>query len=268
MSDKKVITMNDRIPSLKEQRKQRANRRLLFFLGIFFILLVLMIYFQSPLSNIKEIQVTGNVVAETEEIVQASDLAEGNSIWNLHSEDSITQIEELKEVASADISRKLPNTVEISITEYPRVGYVKQEDGYFPMLESGSLLDVLPDGDVPSDAPVIVADTEMVKLERLAEELGETSDQIKERISEILFIPTEEDPLALRLYMNDGLIVQTSINNFSEWMSPYPSVAKEVDRSKQGILHMKMSPYFEDLNYQEEVEEELQDQEEEADPNE
>ncbi|MEY8751351.1 hypothetical protein [Alkalicoccobacillus gibsonii] len=56
--------------------------------------------------------------------------------------------------------------------------------------------------------------------------------------------------------MNDGLTVQTSVNNFSEWMSPYPSVAKEVDRSKHGILHMKMSPYFEDLNYEEEEVEE------------
>ncbi|MCM2674818.1 cell division protein FtsQ/DivIB [Alkalicoccobacillus plakortidis] len=254
MSDKKVISVNDRIPSLKEQRKQRANRRLLFFLGIFFVLLVLMIYFQSPLSNIKEIQVNGNVVADEEEIIEASELSIGDSIWNLHKELSVTQMEELKEVASAELSRKLPNKVEIQITEYPRVGYVKQQDGYYPMLESGAILDALPEGDIPSDAPVIIAEEEMVKLERLAAELGEISDQIKERISEILFIPTEEDPLALRLYMNDGLIVQTSVNNFSEWMTPYPSVAKEVDRSKHGILHMKMSPYFEDLNYQEEEE--------------
>jgi cell division protein FtsQ len=133
---------------------------------------------------------------------------------------------------------------------------VKQEDGYRPMLESGSLLNALPEQEIPSDAPVIVSEDGNVKLEKLAEELGKTSDQIKERISEILFVPTEDDPLALRLYMNDGLTVQTSVNNFSEWMSPYPSVAKEVDRSKHGILHMKMSPYFEDLNYEEEEVEE------------
>lgn len=255
MSDKKVITINDRIPSLQEQRKQRANRRLLFFLGFFFILLVLMIYFQSPLSNINNIQVRGNVVADQEEIITASGLAPGDNIWNLHEDQSISQINELHEVKSSDIHRKLPNTVEISITEYPRVGYVKQEDGYYPMLESGALLDVLPNETIPSDAPVIIAGAEPTKLEQMAQELGKTSDQIKGRISEIMFIPSEEDPLALRLFMNDGLIVQTSINNFSEWMSPYPSVAKEVDRSKNGILHMKMSPYFEDLDYNPEEEE-------------
>ncbi|WYP25059.1 FtsQ-type POTRA domain-containing protein [Alkalihalobacillus sp. FSL W8-0930] len=254
MSDKKVISVNDRIPSLKEQRKQRANRRLLLFLGIFFILLVLMVYFQSPLSQVKTIQVNGNVVADRDEIIEASELSPGDSIWNLHKTESVERIEDLKEVATADLSRKLPNSVEITITEYPRVGYVKQEDGYRPMLESGSLLNALPEEEIPSDAPVIVSEDGNVKLERLAEELGKTSDQIKERISEILFVPTEGDPLALRLYMNDGLTVQTSVNNFSEWMSPYPSVAKEVDRTKHGILHMKMSPYFEDLNYEEEEE--------------
>ncbi|MEY8751352.1 cell division protein FtsQ/DivIB [Alkalicoccobacillus gibsonii] len=182
MSDKKVISVNDRIPSLKEQRKQRANRRLLLFLGVFFILLVLMIYFQSPLSQVKAIEVNGNVVADQDEIIEASGLSSGDSIWNLHKTESVERIEDLKEVATAELSRKLPNTVEITITEYPRVGYVKQEDGYRPMLESGSLLNALPEQEIPSDAPVIVAEDGNVKLEKLAEELGKTSDQIKERI--------------------------------------------------------------------------------------
>ncbi|GAE24153.1 cell division protein FtsQ [Halalkalibacter wakoensis JCM 9140] len=36
MSKEKVVTINERIPSLKEQRKQRSNRRLLFFLSFLF----------------------------------------------------------------------------------------------------------------------------------------------------------------------------------------------------------------------------------------
>ncbi len=59
-----------RIPSLKDQRKQRANRRLLFFLSFFFLLLLLMVYFQSPLSHVRNITVSGTQFIVEEEVIE------------------------------------------------------------------------------------------------------------------------------------------------------------------------------------------------------
>jgi cell division protein FtsQ len=35
-------------------------------------------------------------------------------------------------------------------------------------------------------------------------------------------------------------------------MAPYSSIVSELDPEKKGIIYMRMSPYFEEFNYEEE----------------
>lgn len=90
----------------------------------------------------------------------------------------------------------------------------------------------------------------------MAGQLKEMPEQLVERISEILFTPTDSDPFAITLYMNDGFQVQSTIRNFAERLAPYPSIVQELDPEKKGVLHMRMSPYFEEFVDEEESENE------------
>src|SRR5690625_5979789 len=81
MSKKKVVSIQDRIPKLKEQRKKKANRRLVFYLSIFFLLILMSIYLQSPLSDIKTVAIKGNSFLSEEEFIEISDLEEQTNIW-------------------------------------------------------------------------------------------------------------------------------------------------------------------------------------------
>ncbi|MCD8500622.1 MAG: hypothetical protein LRY71_01750 [Bacillaceae bacterium] len=40
MDKQKIVSLEDRIPKLKQQRKQRANRRLIIYLSTFFFAIV------------------------------------------------------------------------------------------------------------------------------------------------------------------------------------------------------------------------------------
>src|SRR5690625_7485112 len=84
MSEKNVVSIEDRIPKLKQERKKKANRRLIFYLSIFFLLVSLVVYLQSPLSNVKTINVTGNNVLSKEEIIQLSELTKQTNIWEIN----------------------------------------------------------------------------------------------------------------------------------------------------------------------------------------
>ncbi|BAB06282.1 cell division protein FtsQ/DivIB [Halalkalibacterium halodurans] len=254
MGDEKVVTIHERIPSLKEQRKQRANRRLIFFLSFFFLLLLLVIYFQSPLSHIRSIKVEGNQFVDDETIIEASKLSNETSIWSISDEQLKANVESLEEVEAIEWHRVLPNTVVLEVKEYERVAYLFQEDQYFPILESGSFLSELPKYKVPADAPILVNWDQLSLVKELAAELNEMPDRVVQRISEIYHTPNDGDPLRITLYMNDGLIVQSTIRQFAEYMAPYPVVVKELDPDAEGILHMRMSPYFESFNIPEEEE--------------
>lgn len=55
----KIIDIEERIPTLRERRKKRTNQRFTILLAIFGIILLALLYFQSSLSHIGEIKVTG-----------------------------------------------------------------------------------------------------------------------------------------------------------------------------------------------------------------
>lgn len=252
MSKEKVVTIHERIPSLKDQRKQRANRRLLFFLSFFFLLLLLMIYFQSPLSHVKNITISGHHNIAEEELISLSQISSGTSMWNLDKQEVAERVLRHNEVAAVTIERKLPNTIHLIVKEHARIGYLYRDDRYYPILETGQHLAELPRQQFPSDAPLLIDFKQGNALAELSAELGKIPTHLLERISEIFYKPTENDPLAIVLFMTDGMEVHTSIRGFSDKMAPYPSIVKELDQNKEGILHMRMSPYFEEFGLKEE----------------
>ncbi|GIN15951.1 cell division protein FtsQ/DivIB [Shouchella clausii] len=248
--DKKVVSVNERIPTLQEKRKQKANRRILAFVLLFFLLIVVLVYFQSPLSGVKTIHIDGNQLVADETILKASGLEEGMNIWHLSEGEREKAITSLKEIESAKIERELPVSVRITVSEYPRVGYVADGDTYLPLLQNGETLDPIPNGQLVGDAPVLVGfnDDDDV-LAQLGEELVQTAPEIVGRISEILFTPTSTQPSELTLYMTDGNEVKTNVESFAQSMQPYPQVAAQLDPEKQGVLYMKMSPYFKETEH-------------------
>ena len=57
MNNSKVIKLQDRVPKLKNQKKKtkNVNHRLILYISILFLLVLFLIYFRSPLSNIKRL---------------------------------------------------------------------------------------------------------------------------------------------------------------------------------------------------------------------
>ncbi|GAF66168.1 cell division protein FtsQ/DivIB [Alkalihalobacillus trypoxylicola] len=256
MDNDKLVSLDDRVPSLKEQRKQRANRRLLFFLFLFFVILLLIIYMQSPLSHVRNIEVNGQYITSEDAVIDASGLSVGDHIWNIQADKIEESISTMPEIQSAVIERSFPSTVSIEVSEYPRVGYLYRGEKYFPILATGVFLSELPRHEFPSDAPILLGFEEGDALSEIAGELANIPEQISERISEIFHNGSESDPNAIIVYMTDGIEVHSTIRNFSEWMAPYPSIVHEIDHNKNGILHMRMSPYFEEFSTEESIEDE------------
>ena len=263
MSKKRVVSIEDRIPKLKQMRKRKANRRLIFYLSIFFILISIIIYLQSPLSHIKTIAVKGNSFVTNQEVIDKSELQTDMNIWTIDENKVERSIRELAVVDSVKVTRKIPWTIEIEVSEYERVGYIKNGDEFFPILGNGNTLQAVekPNG----DAPLILDFTDDAYLNRMTKELTNLPKNILNLISEIHWNPEEENPNKITLYMNDGFIVSGTIRDFAEKMQVYPSITAQLDPNEKGIIHIGVGAYFEKLEdtTDEEVEEVSQDQNDE-----
>lgn len=247
MADKKIVSIEDHLPKLKEERKKRANRRLILYLSILFFLISIIVYLQSPLSHVRNIQVTGNTLVSESEIKKQSGLSEDTNIWTINQ----VEIEQnLKNnyliIESVAVNRKLPWTVEIEVEEYDRVGYVKDEF-YYPVLGTGEILEQLKQNRYYGDAPLLAGFTEDEYLHRMASELENLPKSIFNLISEIHWNPTDKNEHKIIVYMNDGYIIDSTIRNFSENITVYPSIVSQLDPDEKGIIHLGAGAYFETL---------------------
>ncbi|WP_026689994.1 cell division protein FtsQ/DivIB [Alteribacter aurantiacus] len=254
MDEKKVVEIEGRIPTLKEKRKQRANRRLIVYVSGFFLLMTAVIYFQSSFSYVKSVKVYGNEHVMDDELIGLTHLLDDVSMWRYDASNIVNSLEAHPEIKEASLSRHLPNTVVVTVEEYSRVAYVNESGDYLPMLETGGILANTDRTERPYDAPVMYGFLENDALTEMAVELTKLPEGLHQRISEVHLVPAENDPQQLKVFMNDGFEVHSTMGNFSERIAPYPTIVSQLDRDAKGIIHMRMSPYFESYTTDESIE--------------
>lgn len=256
-----VLSLEDRIPKIKEHRKRKANRRLIFLISLFFLLIILVIYFQSPLSQIKEIKVQGNESVPDQVIVERSGLKKGTNIWKLDKKVAVEKLENHQEVKHAKVKLGFPNTIYLQIQEYDTIAYVSTGTEFHSILENGLIVENSPEGGVPVSAPILSNFNEDGILEDMAKELKELPPEIVNVISEIHYTPKKTDKYHITLYMNDGFEVTATILTFSDKMVHYPSFVSQLDPKVKGTIDLEVGSFFKAYETKDSKGEEKEDEE-------
>jgi|GEM_PF-151293 len=245
MEERKVVSIEDRIPKLKQTRRKKANRRLILYLMILFLLIAVVIYLQSPLSNVGNIEVQGERHVTADEIKELANITTETNYWKVDTDSIKNNVESHKEIKSVNVNRDFPNTVQIQVEEAERIGYVQTNGEFSAILENGTKLEAassLPGG----DAPILAGFSKQTYLEEMSKQLKELPQSVTNLISEIHWEPKEDNPYQIRLYMNDGFQVLASIRNFSNKMTIYPSIVAQLEEGAEGIIHIDVGAYFEE----------------------
>lgn len=246
MEEKKIISIEDRIPKLKQARKKKANRRLIYYLSVFFILISMIVYLQSPLSQVKNIEVEGNELIKADKLIEQSGLKIKDNIWSIN----LTHVEEelmnSPYIKKAIVKRKLPRTVEFIVEEEELIGYTLEDGAYYPILASGTKI-TEPNKLMSGKAPLLNGFSDEDYLEKMAQELAELDPSIHHLISEIYWDPTEDNKNKITLYMQDGFVVKGTIRQFHEKMNIYPSIISQLEPKQKGIIHIGVGAYFEEF---------------------
>ncbi len=247
MEKKKIISIEDRIPKLKEARKKKANRRLIFYLTLFFLLIAFVVYLQSPFSHIKDIVVLNNKALSDDTVIQASDISLNENIWMLNRKGTVKKIQNHPVIESVKVKRKLPNTVEINVVEKEIIGFLKEESKYHPVIKDGM---IVKKSGIPykGNYPLLKDFKDDAFLKHMAQELNELPNDLFNLISEITWNPTDKNKYKIELYMNDGFIVQSTMRDFADKMKSYPSIVSQLDEDDKGIIHMGVGTYFEKVD--------------------
>ncbi|WP_428908738.1 cell division protein FtsQ/DivIB [Niallia sp. Krafla_26] len=245
MDEKKnVVSIEDRIPKLKEQRRKKANRRLIFLLLLFFILIACILYFQSPLSHVQNITVSGNDVYKDEDIISKANLSSRTNIWKVENEEIEKKIRQLDEIKTVEVKKQFPATIHIDVEELQRIAYISFENKYLPVLEDGNTLNKNQSTEIPLAAPILFDFTEDKALKEMINAIEQLPREVLNSISEVHYDPTESDPFHITLYMNDGNQVSATIRTFAEKMVHYPAIVSQLEPYQKGVINLEVGSYF------------------------
>ena len=244
MDTGKIVSLEDRIPKLKQQRRKKANKRLITLLLLFFLLIGCIIYFQSPLSRIKNISVQGNELYPATEIQKKSGLTQKTNIWKVKEKTISKKLLELPEIKSINVKLKFPNSVIIQVKEYKRIAYLAREAHFLAVLENGNIIENTNNELIPVSAPILIGFSDGDVLDEMIDGLEQLPDEIVNSISEIHYTPKETDDYSITLFMNDGFEVKATLRTFSEKMVHYPSIISQLDQEKKGVIDLEVGTFF------------------------
>jgi cell division protein FtsQ len=244
MDKGKIVALEDRIPKLKEQRRRKANRRLIILLFLFFTMIAVVAYVQSPLSHVKKITIKGNDLLSTNEIISTSHLSKKTNIWSVKKDSIALDLQKVNVIKEAKVKMVWPNTVMIEIEERKKIAYLESDNSYYPVMENGKILKDREVAEIPVNAPILFKFKEGAILKETVSALLELPDEVLNAISEVHYTPKKTDQYHISLFMNDGFEVSATLRSFSEKMIHYPSIISQLDPNKKGIIDLEVGSYF------------------------
>ncbi|WP_404409027.1 cell division protein FtsQ/DivIB [Jeotgalibacillus malaysiensis] len=248
MNRKPVVSLEDRVPQLRQRRRKRANRRLVGVVLLFVFMIIIVLYFQSPYSKVQNIQITGNSGISKDQAVQLSGISTGDPYWTLNTEEAENRLKDNKMIKDAEIKRDLPLNVEVIIEEFDKVALSREGQLYRAVYENGFIGEPLPVQDIDFSAPVLNGFQQGQIVNDLASALSDLPGNVLNSISEVHYSPSEVDSNRIIIYMNDGFEVHAVIPTLVEKMTHYPSIVSQLDPEVRGIIDLEVGSYFRAYN--------------------
>ncbi|MEK5463993.1 FtsQ-type POTRA domain-containing protein [Paenibacillus sp. FSL R7-0210] len=203
-----------RIPLLKEDKpSKRKNRKIIIILALLFTALLAVIFFRSSISKITAIEMQGDKYTSREKLLAASGLKIGGQFFAVSGDTVGKALEGLDTVQEAQVSKKFPGVVTITVKEYPAVAYELDQAGVLEaILSSGAAVSVTDTG-IAVEKPILTnwkADDPYKT--KLCQALAGIPNELTSDISEIVPSPTLSFPDRIKLYTRSRFEVITAIS--------------------------------------------------------
>lgn len=218
----------------KETREKIAPRhvyRALPVLILSSILLILAVYFISPYSKLKNIEVTGNKQLSKTEVLDASSIQkEDYTLTTYLSQKAHARNIKLSNlwVKKAEISYQFPITFKIKITEYTVVAYDYSGEQYFPVLSSGEEIATPVKKSQLPKSYITLDFSDKAMLKKFVQQLSSISDTIKSEIQTVQHTPSKATEDLLTITMTDGNIILVPLSEVAKKLPYYEKIKPQL----------------------------------------
>ncbi|MFN3366889.1 MAG: cell division protein FtsQ/DivIB, partial [Exiguobacterium mexicanum] len=134
-----VRSLEDRIPYMKDQRRKKANRRLSTILILFAVLIALVVYMQTSVSDVKAVNVNGLSWLTEAYVLAGTDIDTSTKIVQVSPKEIERELRAVPGVKDVDVDRSWYNIVTIDVEEEKMIAYSRTDQEEVAVLADGSL---------------------------------------------------------------------------------------------------------------------------------
>jgi cell division protein FtsQ len=237
--------MTDRIPALKREEelpRSRRGRKLLRIVIALFIIVLIVLFFRSPLSQISNIQVSGMEHLSKDEIMNALGVSPGDSFFVPSTGKLNKRVSSLKPIQSVKIIKDFPGVLRVEVKEYPEVAVQLAADGkMFAVLANGLSLP-LPDGSL-LDKPILSGwKSDDPNLVALCDVLSGLPSYLLADLSEIHPDPSVSYPNRVKLFTRSRFEVLTTVEKIKDKISYLSDIVQNREPGK--IIMLEADTYL------------------------
>lgn len=156
---KKTIPKNKKTKKIKNTKPNNAkpkSKKIKMLIISILVLIAIIAAMLSPLFNIKNIQVVGNTILSSEEIISLSGIKTEENMFKVMKLKTIDRIKENAYINEVAIHKKLPNTIEIQVKERKPSFMLEYGNGYVYLSNQGYMLEI---SSIKKDIPTILGTT-------------------------------------------------------------------------------------------------------------
>ncbi len=237
--------MTERIPALRREEqvpRSRRGKKLLRILSALFAIVVIVLFFRSPLSKVTEIQVTGMEYLSKEEVIRALGISPGDSFFVPGASKLKKRVGSLKPIESVTIVKNFPGKLRVEVKEYPQVAIQLAADGkMFAVLSNGLTLPI-PDGKL-LDKPILSGwQPENPNLIVLCRVLSGLPSYLLADLSEIHPDPSVSYPNRIKLFTRSRFEVVTTVELLKDKISFLSDIVQNREPGK--IIMLEADTYL------------------------
>lgn len=170
------------------------------------LLILLSLYFITPLGSLKNLVVTGNERVSQDEIIKATQIDSRDYTLTTFLNRNL-YANNLKKanawIEKAEISYQFPITFKIQVTEYKILAYEASTGNIYPVISNGTVINQPVKKEALPENYMRLNLSDKAKVKKLVQELSDVPDSIKNEIQTVDLTPSKATKDLLTLTMRD-----------------------------------------------------------------
>lgn len=154
-----------KIKNYKKRAKINKFKRKMLLLFII-VLAVTLVLTYAPFMKITKINCAGNEKITSEDVISASKICIGNNIFRVNKNKAIDNIKTIPYIKDVSIKRKLPSTMNITVTENRVYSYINLDNMYIYIDDTGKILE---ESEIPPETSCPILSGIKVKTHKVNE---------------------------------------------------------------------------------------------------